>query len=119
MFLALGLPWVFESIHYFAHDHPLPKDECLSALEIFFRITEFFYFTRGIFFFLIFVCRRKVWSKLKKTFPFNKCFAITNTSLYVAFKRASKKPTKKSEENENDETSTAMSETGDFSQIDD
>ena len=73
MFMALGIPWIFESIHYVAHVHPLPPDECYSALEMFFRLMEFLYFSRGIFIFIIFVFKKPVLDKLKKTFPFNKC----------------------------------------------
>ena len=86
MFMALGIPWIFESIHYVAHVHPLPPDECYSALEMFFRLMEFLYFSRGIFIFIIFVFKKPVLDKLKKTFPFNKC-CVSRNSFYVAWRR--------------------------------
>ena len=69
--LALGIPWIFESLHYLTHPH-VDNDECFSATEIFFKMTELLYFTRGIFIFIIFICKRPVWARLKKTFPFTK-----------------------------------------------
>ena len=69
--LALGIPWIFESLHYLTHPH-IENNECFSATEIFFKITECLYFTRGIFIFIIFICKKTVWSRLKKTFPFTK-----------------------------------------------
>ena len=69
--LALGIPWIFESLHYLTHPH-IENNECFSATEIFFKITECLYFTRGIFIFIIFICKKTVWLRLKKTFPFTK-----------------------------------------------
>ena len=73
IFLALGIPWIFESLHlhYLTHPH-IENNECFSATEIFYKITECLYFTRGVFIFIIFICKRTVWSRLKKTFPFTK-----------------------------------------------
>ena len=71
IFLALGIPWIFESLHFLTHPH-IENNECFSATEIFFKITECLYFTRGIFIFIIFICKKTVWSRLKRTFPFSK-----------------------------------------------
>ena len=71
IFLALGIPWIFESLHFLTHPH-IENNECFSATEIFFKITECLYFTRGIFIFIIFICKKTVWSRLKRIFPFSK-----------------------------------------------
>ena len=74
MFLALGLPWILESIHYSAHrDHgDLMENLCTEPSEIVFRILSVLYYSRGIILFLIFVCKRSVWMKLKRTEPFRR-----------------------------------------------
>ena len=82
--LALGIPWIFESIQHFANVDSLP---CGSSTKIFFKITELLYFTRGIFIFIIFICKRSVWHRLKKTYPFNELFA-TGTPFAVEFRQA-------------------------------
>ena len=73
MFLALGLPWILESIHYSAHrDHSIMENRCTEPSEILFRILSVLYYSRGIILFLIFVCKRSVWMKLKRTDPFRR-----------------------------------------------
>merc|ERR1711962_309638 len=55
MFLILGLPWFFESIHYFAHGNHAKSSPCSEHIvEIFFRFTSCFNLLRGFFLFLIF-----------------------------------------------------------------
>ena len=73
MFLALGLPWIFECLHYSTHgDHLGMGDYCHSATEIIFRILSIVNYCRGIILFLIFVCKRNVWIKLRRTEPFRR-----------------------------------------------
>ena len=68
MFLALGLPWIFESIHHLAHgNHQQMQKSCSSKGEIFFRIISIFGLCRGVFLFIIFACKKPIWIKLKKT----------------------------------------------------
>lgn len=74
--LVLGIPWIFECLHYLIHwNHEhlvvvLPESYCASATEIFFRICGGLNISRGVFIFIIFVCKWTIWDKLKKTFPF-------------------------------------------------
>ena len=69
LFLVLGLPWVFESLHHLLHGNHLWKGKrftpCSSdPVEVFFRITSAFNLLRGVFLFLIFPFKRSVWNKL-------------------------------------------------------
>ena len=49
MCLAVGIPWIFESIHYFVHPNhnELPDGFCTSATEIFFHVIAILYYCRG------------------------------------------------------------------------
>ena len=66
MFLVLGIPWVFEGIHFFSHQRYQHGCHPGGFSETFFRIISIFNFSRGIFLFLIFVCKRPVWKELQK-----------------------------------------------------
>ena len=66
MFLVLGIPWVFEGIHFFSHQRYQHGCHPGGFAETFFRIISVFNFSRGIFLFLIFVCKRTVWKELQK-----------------------------------------------------
>ena len=70
MSISLGLPWIFESIHYTIHKNHEQADSCQSALETFFGILSILNCSRGIILFFIFVCKRSVWKKLQRTEPF-------------------------------------------------
>ena len=84
--LALGIPWIFESLHYLTHPH-IENNECFSATEIFFKISECLYFTRGIFIFIIFICKKTVWLRLKKTFPFSKLGSGVEMRQMISWRR--------------------------------
>ena len=67
MFLALGLPWIFESIHHLAHgNHQHMQNSCSSKGEVFFRVVSIFGLCRGVFLFIIFACKKTIWIKMKK-----------------------------------------------------
>ena len=66
MVLVLGIPWIFEGIHFFSHQHYEQGCHPGDFGEIVFRIFSILNFSRGIFLFLIFVCKRTVWAELKK-----------------------------------------------------
>ena len=69
LFLVLGLPWVFESLHHLLHGNHLWKGQRFTPcstdpVEVFFRITSAFNLLRGVFLFLIFPFKRSVWNRL-------------------------------------------------------
>ena len=67
MFLALGLPWIFDVLHNLVHgNHEHMEGSCTSGGEILHRILSMFGLCRGVFLFLIFACKKSVWKKLKK-----------------------------------------------------
>ena len=66
MVLVLGIPWIFEGIHFFSHQHFEHGCHPGDSSEMLFRIFSILNFSRGIFLFLIFVCKRTVWTELKK-----------------------------------------------------
>ena len=66
MVLVLGIPWIFEGIHFFSHQHYEHGCHPGDSGEILFRIFSILNFSRGIFLFLIFVCKRTVWTELQK-----------------------------------------------------
>ena len=70
MSFSMGLPWIFESIHYAVHKNHGTAETCQSALETFFGIMSILNCSRGIIIFFIFVCKKSVWNKLKRTEPF-------------------------------------------------
>ena len=66
LFLVLGILWGCESIHFFIHRYK--DEECQpenSSMEVFFRFVDFLNFCRGFFIFLIFICKRTVWIKMR------------------------------------------------------
>eukprot|EP00092_Neocalanus_flemingeri_P019461 GFUD01021082.1.p1 GENE.GFUD01021082.1~~GFUD01021082.1.p1 ORF type:complete len:989 (+),score=143.59 GFUD01021082.1:2-2968(+) len=71
MFLVLGIPWIFESIHYLAHgNHEHMQNSCSSNGEIFFRFISILNLCRGVFLFFIFVCKKPIWKNVQKTKAF-------------------------------------------------
>ena len=70
MSISMGLPWIFESIHYTIHRNHETKEICQSALETLFRILSILNCSRGIIMFFIFVFKRSVWKKVQRTEPF-------------------------------------------------
>ena len=67
MSLILGVSWILESVHHFLHPTHENSDVCTSATEIFFRLVDVFNLSRGVCIFIIFVCKRTVLEKLKKS----------------------------------------------------
>ena len=72
MAFSMGLPWIFESLHYSVHKNHETAEICQSALETFFGIMSILNCSRGIIMFFLFVCKKSVWSKLERTEPFKK-----------------------------------------------
>ena len=70
MSICMGLPWIFESIHYTIHKTHKTKEICQTALETFFRVLSILNCSRGIIMFFIFVFKRSVWKTLQRTEPF-------------------------------------------------
>ena len=78
MSISMGLPWIFESIHYTIHRNHETKEICQSALETFFRVLSILNCSRGIIMFFIFVCKRSVWRKVQRTEPFRTYLSTRN-----------------------------------------
>ena len=74
MFMILGLPWIFESLHQLAteRDSPCNYD---TFQAVFFRIASAFNMLRGLLLFLIFPCKATTWKKLMDRFGLNWCTA--------------------------------------------
>ena len=74
MFMILGLPWIFESLHQFIKDRdrdsPCDND---TFQAVFFRIVSAFNMLRGLLLFLIFPCKATIWKKLMERFGLNWC----------------------------------------------
>ena len=65
LFSILGILWTISFLHYMIHgDHSNSCEEYSTFLEIFFRMIDGLNLLRGFFMFLIFVCKRTVWSKV-------------------------------------------------------
>ena len=62
LFLILGLSWTLESVHFIIHDKLYPK---FFGVYIFFRVVDSCNLLRGFFFFIIFVCNKNTWGKIK------------------------------------------------------
>ena len=65
MLFILGIPWIFESIHFFLHRD---YDQCHpdSVTELVFGFFSSLNYCRGIFFFICFVCKNSVMKKIAK-----------------------------------------------------
>ena len=76
MFMILGLPWIFESIHQLVDSN---QDERESPCDndtfqaVFFRIVSAFNMLRGLLLFLIFPCKMTIWKKLMDRFGLKWC----------------------------------------------
>ena len=67
LFFILGILWTFSFLHYMVHgDHSNSCKEYSTHLEIFFRMVDGLNLLRGFFMFLIFVCKKTVWSKVAR-----------------------------------------------------
>ena len=63
LFFVLGILWGCEGIHAIIHN----DQECQnSSLEVFFRAIDSLNILRGFFIFLIFICKRTVWTKITR-----------------------------------------------------
>ena len=89
MFMILGLPWIFESLHQLVdgnHVHDEEDGEAPRASPcdnntfqaVFFRIVSAFNMLRGLLLFLIFPCKATIWQKLMDRFGLNWCVAKGN-----------------------------------------
>ena len=65
LFMVLGILWVCESFHSIIHDG---GKDCKwgSSIEIFFTVIDCFNSLRGLFMFLIFICKESVWIQMKR-----------------------------------------------------
>ena len=64
LFIVMGIPWIFECTHYFAHgDHA--NSECLSTTEFVLRAIGCINLLRGCLIFFIFVCKESTLDKVK------------------------------------------------------
>ena len=63
LFFVLGILWGSEGIHAIIHK----KEDCQnSPLDVFFRAIDSLNILRGFFIFLIFICKRTVWTKITR-----------------------------------------------------
>ena len=66
LFSIPGILWTFSFLHYIVHgNHNSSCEDYSSYLEIFFRLIDSINILRGFFIFLIFVCKKTVWVKVK------------------------------------------------------
>ena len=64
LFFVLGILWGCEGIHAIIHNE---KENCQSSsLDVFFRAIDSLNILRGFFIFLIFICKRTVWTKITR-----------------------------------------------------
>jgi hypothetical protein len=64
LFFVLGILWGCEGIHAIIHNE---KENCQnSPLDVFFRAIDSLNILRGFFIFLIFICKRTVWTKITR-----------------------------------------------------
>ena len=68
MMLALGLPWLLDSLHQFVHraPHHHAAGSCSSPAEVVWRLLTIPGYTRGLLLFLVFCCKRSVWTRLRR-----------------------------------------------------
>ena len=63
LFFVLGILWGCEGIHAIIHNG---QDCQNSSLDFFFRAIDSLNILRGFFIFLIFICKRTVWTKITR-----------------------------------------------------
>ncbi|TRY61382.1 hypothetical protein TCAL_13240 [Tigriopus californicus] len=69
LFVIMGLSWALEIIHIELHgDHSAP-DGYSKTVEVLFRIGGIFNVSRGIFIFLVFICKRSILVSLENRYP--------------------------------------------------
>ena len=67
LFFVLGILWVCESIHAIIHTEEDTEEKCqYSSVEVFFRAIDTLNFLRGVFIFIIFICKKTVWTKITR-----------------------------------------------------
>ena len=73
LFFILGILWTFSFLHYLIHgNHSNTSCEDFSSyLEMFFRVIDSLNLLRGFLMFLIFVCKKTVWGKVKRSLSWN------------------------------------------------
>ena len=64
LFIVMGLLWLFDSLHFLLHGDHSQMDDCMTQVELMFRVLGCFNLSRGFFIFLIFVCKRSTLSKV-------------------------------------------------------
>ena len=62
--MVMGLLWFFDSLHFLLHGDHSQVDDCMTQVELVFRLLGCFNLSRGFFIFLIFVCKRSTLSKV-------------------------------------------------------
>ena len=64
LFMVMGLLWFFDSLHFLLHGDHSQIEDCMTPVELAFRVLGCFNISRGFFIFLIFVCKRSTISKV-------------------------------------------------------
>jgi len=64
--LVLGIPWSVESLHFLIHNHYEQPCERSTPVQAVLRFMDFCNMLRGFFMFLIFICKKSVWRKVKR-----------------------------------------------------
>ena len=70
LFLILGHSWTLESVSFIIHEEFWPT---FAGLDMFFSIIDSCSLLRGFFFFIIFVCNKNTWGKIKQF-----CYLVYN-----------------------------------------
>ena len=65
IFFVVGILLLAECIHIFSHK---TKEDHQSDIEILFAVFDVLNLSRGLIFFLIFICKKKVFIKIRKHF---------------------------------------------------
>ena len=78
--MVMGLLWFFDSLHFLLHGDHSQVDDCMTQVELVFRLLGCFNLSRGFFIFLIFVCKRSTLSKV--SFHNITIFRYRNFQLY-------------------------------------
>ena len=62
-----GILWTIETLHFIIHNHyEEPPCHRVKCLGLFFRIIDCCNMLRGFFMFLIFICKKSFWTKVKR-----------------------------------------------------
>ena len=68
LFFVLGILWVVESIHSIIHNKQEKCELSSMEVEVFFRVIDMLNILRGFLIFLIFICKRTVWTKMTRVY---------------------------------------------------